>query len=681
MVLVRAGGVALAGGFNDPPPSGSFHFPTVPPEHRHARMLLENAMRYAAPENHIVDPVSGYPVEGWNQDPKRGLFLRSFTQLTAIGQWMELLANIVAGQADTPFISPAQALEQLTHLVRSLSEDQHDPRLSAGGLLGNFLDLATGKRLGPLAAEVDKKKFVDAFGTPKAEAIWKALQAKGWIVPRNQDREAAIQRLAGYGYEHFDGPLSPYADEPTRKAVMTLLDERVVMVVFGDNANLSASVAKTIGTLLLPAIKDAPGIAGPRRTLELFLDEQQAGYHRLYDAKSGLFNFGWDATRDRLFGWEDLQGNWTTGHVDYMVNEFRAPAMFVMLRFGIPVDAIKNLGFKLKSYRMRDGRDLFALAPWEGSAFQAMGLGLWLGELDRPSWRVLLENVVAIEIDYATRHGLPGFLSESYTGVDTQYTGMVGIPEITVAPRPRITDAASLYSLGAAYSIAPEQVEKFLGAHWNVVSQLLTDHGPWEGYNVSRHEAIPFQTTAHTLALILGLLRTGSEHMTLYLDSKGLTARRAELFAAGEKVDLLSDATRFVAWTDKDSRQQSRRQGQEFVVQSDRLSFLGVALIATSPTGINLSGGRLRIEYRSEKGMNPVTIALKPVDVPVYAAGLIPKEIFTSLAATNGRVAILEVPLPAMPGLTHVKEVVITHEPPGGGGPIDLSITGADFAP
>ena len=37
-------------------------------------------------------------------------------------------------------------------------------------------------------------------------------------------------------------------------------------------------------------------------------------------------------------------------------------------------------------------------------------------ELDRPSWRRLLENVVDVEIDYATRHKLPGFLSESYTG-------------------------------------------------------------------------------------------------------------------------------------------------------------------------------------------------------------------------------------------------------------------------
>ncbi len=68
----------------------------------------------------MIDPASGYPFEGWNQDPARGLYLRSFTQLTAIGQCMELLANIGAGIADTPYLSREQALANLTHLVKSL---------------------------------------------------------------------------------------------------------------------------------------------------------------------------------------------------------------------------------------------------------------------------------------------------------------------------------------------------------------------------------------------------------------------------------------------------------------------------------------------------------------------------------------------------------------------------------
>ena len=137
-----------------------------------------------------------------------------------------------------------------------------------------------------------------------------------------------------------------------------------------------------------------------------------------------------------------------------------------------------------------------------------------------------------VEIDYATRHSLPGFLSESYSGEGVQYTGSVGIPDITVSPLPRITDAASLYTLGAAYSVAPEKIEQFLAANWPLMSKLLTDHGPWEGFKGSNQEVIRFQTTAHTLALVLGLLGTGSDHMKAYLESKGLWLQAGRDFQA-----------------------------------------------------------------------------------------------------------------------------------------------------
>src|SRR5208283_1979328 len=95
------------------PGETQWHFPTVPPRHRHTRELLTSVMRSVAPENRMIDPISGYPFEGWNQDPAKGLYLRSFTQLTAIGQSMELLANIIAGTCDTPYLSRKQALASL----------------------------------------------------------------------------------------------------------------------------------------------------------------------------------------------------------------------------------------------------------------------------------------------------------------------------------------------------------------------------------------------------------------------------------------------------------------------------------------------------------------------------------------------------------------------------------------
>src|SRR5205085_6247960 len=133
----------------------------------------------------------------------------------------------------------------------------------------------------------------------------KALQAKGWIVPRPNDLVAGIHRGPQYGAAHFDGPLAPFADAATWERVMAILDQRVVLTVFGDNANLSLSAAKTIGALMVPEVKDRPAVAGLRRELEQFLEDQKPGYTRLYDKQAGMFYFGRDATKDRLFGWEE----------------------------------------------------------------------------------------------------------------------------------------------------------------------------------------------------------------------------------------------------------------------------------------------------------------------------------------------------------------------------------------
>lgn len=113
--------------------------------------LVDNAFGYINPANELFDPVSGYPYEGWNDEPERGLFLRDFTQITAIGEWVELLANISAGQAENPFIAPADALARLHDLVATLRQDQQDPLLSSMGLLVNFLGIEGDKRIGPLA--------------------------------------------------------------------------------------------------------------------------------------------------------------------------------------------------------------------------------------------------------------------------------------------------------------------------------------------------------------------------------------------------------------------------------------------------------------------------------------------------------------------------------------------------
>ena len=95
---------------------------------------------------------------------------------------------------------------------------------------------------------------------------------------------------------------------------------------------------------------------------------------------------------------------------------------------------------------------------------------------------------------------------------------------------------------------------------------------------------------------------------------------------------------------------------------------------------MNLSGGLLRLRYRSAIPLGPVILDLKPVG-PTPGAGIIPTQSFTYLAATGDREEELRFPLPATPGLARIKEVVLSLGPESPGRPIDLTVTHLDSTP
>ena len=205
------------------------------------------------------------------------------------------------------------------------------------------------------------------------------MRDKGWIVPRNDDTEAAIQR----GVDVTDSntstaPLAPYKDDATRRKLMEILDRRVVMVSSATTPTSPPRSPRRSAPCWPRRSPGRPEVAGLRGELEAFLEDQKEGYARLYDAKAGLFYFGWDATRDRLFGWVDLQGNWTTGHMDYFVNEFRARRSSSPPATGSPPTRSATSASRSSPTGCGTGATVFALAPWDGSAFQAMGLNLML---------------------------------------------------------------------------------------------------------------------------------------------------------------------------------------------------------------------------------------------------------------------------------------------------------------
>ena len=686
IVLMLAGSSVTPPSIGEQPDTGQpmksrreFNFPKVPSSHKHMRLLLENAFQYVDPVHGIVDPVSGYPAEGWNQEPRNGLFLRSFTQLTAIGEWIELLANIVAGYADNPYLSRESAMSRLSLAVKTLLQDQGNPSLSAKGLLVNFLGLEGGKRTGPLLESIERKTFIDAFGDKTGHAIWQALVQKGWILEEEKGRKGRISRSEKYGATYFDGALAPYADESLNSRIMGLLDQRVVQIIFGDNVNLTSSLAKSVGALLGPEIRNDPKVAGLREEMERFIDAQKDGYSHLFDPKTGTFVFGWDATADRFVGWDDGRGNWVTGRMNYFINEFRGPWTFAVLRYALPEASIRNAGFKIKPYRHADGRDTHALAAWEGSAFQLLGLSLFMQELMNPGWRRSLETLVDIELDFSGRRSLPGFLSEAYSGNGTEYTGLIGISDIAVTDKPLITHAPSLYSLGVAYMIAPEKIEKFLKEHWPMISGLFTSHGPWEGWNTSSNKIIPYQTTVHTLSLILGGIGSAHENMHRYLEQRSLSGPLEKLYEPGDRVNLLDAGNRVIPWASDQSRFEFTRKRGSCRFASHLAGIGGMTFIVPEDRTVSLSNGRLVLRYRLEGQVVDARISFKRATDDPLPAPAIPVEIFTPFKHTKEEE--MEIVLPATPALIGIKEIALAFGKSGKQTPVDLSITTFEFIP
>jgi len=442
----------------------------------------------------------------------------------------------------------------------------------------------------------------------------------------------------------------------------------------------------------------------------------------LFDTNTGTFVFGWDATRDRLFGWEDGAGNYIVGHMNYLVNEFRGPLMFVALRHGFPVAAVANCGFWIKPYRMQSGVDIYTLATWEGSAFQSFGLTLFMQELENPGWRKILNDTLNIELDFAARNQLPGFLSEAYSGRGVEYTGIIGIPDLAITDQTRITNAPSLYTLGAASQIAPDRIEDFLATNWPTISRLFTKHGPWEGLKIqadvtrwgettgepshecratdfygsrvrSPHQSeidetgtehfapIKHQTTAHTLALILGGIGSAPDNMRRYLEFKRLNDKLLAWYKPGEAVDFLSPETKIVPWTSDGSPIHFSRNGNSFHIEDRPLKNGRVTLTVPQAGGVNLSGGRLIIRYRASAPIEPVIITLKRAEGGPYMPQQFANEIHVRFAATQNGEAEISIPLPATPGLVGTRELVIAFGRDNEPTPVDLTITALKFVP
>ncbi|MEI8205879.1 MAG: hypothetical protein WCG03_03285, partial [Kiritimatiellales bacterium] len=69
-----------------------------------------------------------------------------------------------------------------------------------------------------------------------------------------------------------------FAESNLCAKIMAVLGTRVVQIIFGDNANLTASVAKAFGALRHSTLRDDPLAAGLCEKLEQFIARQEEGY-------------------------------------------------------------------------------------------------------------------------------------------------------------------------------------------------------------------------------------------------------------------------------------------------------------------------------------------------------------------------------------------------------------------
>lgn len=266
-----------------------------------------------------------------------------------------------------------------------------------------------------------------------------------------------------------------------------------------------------------------------------------------------------------------------------------------------------------------------------------------------------------IELDYSGRRRLPGFLSEAYTGNGTEYTAYIGISDIAVTDKPLITYAPSLYTLGVAYTVSPDKVERFLEDHWRTISRLFTPHGPWEGYNTSANEIIRYQTTVHTLSLILWGIGSAHENMDRYLRLKNLSGPLEELYRPGHKVNLLSIRNQVIPLAVDQSLIQFSREKGSCRFKSQSAGLCGMTFIVPEDRGISLSNGRLLIRYRSKGQVEHSFVSFKKAKGDPSPGLPISIEIVTRFHKTKGEEKEIEIVLPATPALTGIKEITLVY--------------------
>jgi len=272
----------------------------------------------------------------------------------------------------------------------------------------------------------------------------------------------------------------------------------------------------------------------------------------------------------------------------------------------------------------------------------------------------MLENFTDISLDFSNKNKLPGFLSASYDMTCkggrcwSEYAGNAGLESLAMNAEPRNEKVASLYTLGAALMVSPEKTAPFLKEIFKNHPELITRHGLWEGYDTESKKIITEQIVANVSTFSLGLAGTGPTYMKRYFQSKGLYPEFKAMFKQGDVVDLIRKSNNSFTWGGTGFQRAS-----EYKITAEKRGTVGTAF--TYDDGINMSGRRLKLVYRSNQNIKNAKLEFKTRDRGTLYHQLVIENI--SLKQTFMPTNII-FDLPTTKGLSKIDEVILVLDSP-----------------
>jgi len=414
--------------------------------------FLNQQMLYFRPTGAGIDSVTHLPYDNINAAGTPG---GQFTQLTAIGFYLQILGEVARGRVTNGPMTRQEALQEMVAVLDQVILLQGQMGWNGTGLLPAFIEL------------------------------------------------------------------NPYAPGE--------------FVSFGDNSNMSQSIAASIGI-----VEALSGLSPAEQTLksqitakgEQVLIAQGPGYVQFYNpnanANFGLFRLSYNLTTNQF-----------EHHVDKLANEFRTGVSFVTTRYAslLPSNIgdmyANSLDQATKVYEDQSGTSLTNLVPYDGGAFQMFWPFIWVNEHENVNMIAAHRNFLYTAFDYSNRYKIPGFLSASYIP-ENGYVGPLGIPEAAEKdfPYANVFDVGSFYSLAGAYNLNPPLVMSWLFDILEQYPQIFTPYGIVDGLR-SGTEIDAHLVAVNQASSILGLLGGQGDDLERYFQNRG------ELASYKQKYDNL----------------------------------------------------------------------------------------------------------------------------------------------